>query len=158
MKEHKPIRRDKAFVSFSRDHHFGLLLVWKIRNDLKGNMDAKPISEYVLTFFDDNLNQHFKDEESLLFSKLPADDVLRKQAKTEHNKIYLLIESLRENNEDKELLKEFADLLEVHIRFEERVLFNHLQEKMDTDELEAIFISINKDDHVSNSMKLFAHT
>ena len=51
MKNQAPIKRHQAIVSFSKDHHFGLLLVWKIRQGLKKSIDPVRISNYVLFFF-----------------------------------------------------------------------------------------------------------
>ena len=155
MKEHKPIKRDKAFVPFSKDHHFSLLLAWKIRNDLANKVKAEHICSYVLEFFSDNLEQHFKEEEELIFCKLSTDDALRKQAENEHRKIYLLMESIQQNTADKELLNEFANTLETHIRFEERTLFNHLQQNMKSEELEEVFLIAQENDDDGKHRKLF---
>jgi len=117
MKNQAPIKRHQAIVSFSKDHHFGLLLIWKIRQGLE---------------------KHFKEEEQLLFSKLPADDVLRKQAEGDHQAIYKLVAAIEKKKDDAVLLNQLADELEKHIRFEERELFNHLQDNIKADDLEAI--------------------
>lgn len=130
MEKPTPIKRSKAFIQLSKDHHFGLLLVWKIRQDLAKVSPAVKISKYVMEFFDDELKAHFKEEEDYLFNKLAATDPLRVQAEGEHRAICNLIESIRRNETDKALLGQFGDLLEAHIRFEERTLFNHLQEHM----------------------------
>lgn len=139
---HKPIKRDKALVSLSKDHHFSLLLVWKIRQDIAANVDSKHISSYVLDFFRDDLYAHFKEEEEIVFSKLPGNDALRIQAEKEHKNICLLVESLQENDNDKGLQNQFADLLELHVKFEERILFNHLQQTLKPEVLEKIFVEI----------------
>jgi hemerythrin-like domain-containing protein len=141
MKKHKPIKRSKAFVRFSKDHHFGLLLVWQIRQDVAKETATSQIAGYVQDFFENDLRGHFKEEEELIFSKLPARDSLRNQAETEHSKLYLLIDCIRKDKSDKRLLQQFADSLEAHIRFEERVLFNHLQEIMSPEDLEALILS-----------------
>lgn len=41
--------------------------------------------------------------------------------------IYGIIDSLRKNTGNNDLLKKLADILEKHVRFEERELFNYLQ-------------------------------
>lgn len=136
MKDHTPIKRHQALVSFSKDHHFGLLLVWKIRQGLDNAISTERICNYIQYFFKEDLAKHFKEEEEMLFSKLPADDSLRKQAEGEHQ----LIKNLVANMASKKpaLPGQLADLLEKHIRFEERELFNHLQESMPIHDLEAI--------------------
>jgi len=35
MEKTNPIKRNEAIAELSRDHHFALLLVWKIREGLK---------------------------------------------------------------------------------------------------------------------------
>ncbi|OQP64011.1 hypothetical protein A3860_21565 [Niastella vici] len=140
METHKPIKRSKAFVQFSKDHHFGLLHIWQIRQDINKNTAAATIGKYILDFFEKDLAKHFKEEEELIFSKLPAEDPLRKQAEAEHAQLYLLIDSIKNNRIDKQLLQHFANLLEAHIRFEERTLFNHLQEILKPAELEEILL------------------
>ena len=67
MKTSTPLKRHPAIVSFSKDHHFGLLLVWKIRQGLAKAVDAERISKYVLYFFREDLEKHFQEEERLLF-------------------------------------------------------------------------------------------
>lgn len=138
MQTHKPIKRSKAFVQFSKEHHFGLLQVWQIRQDITNEVDAVLISRYVLDFFNKDLRGHFKKEEDYLFSQLPVGDLLREQAENEHSELYSLIEMITQKRSDKQLLQQFANLLEKHIRFEERVLFNHLQDTMSAEALEQL--------------------
>ena len=138
MKDHAPIKRHQALVSFSKEHHFGLLLVWKIRQGLANAVSAERISRYVLFFFNEDLKIHFREEEELLFSKLPASDTLRIQAEEEHKEIYSLIAVITQTANDEKLLRQFADTLDKHIRFEERTLFNHLQTHVTPEELEEI--------------------
>lgn len=138
MKNQAPIKRHQAIVSFSKDHHFGLLLVWKIRQGLTKNVSPERISKYVLYFFSEDLEKHFKEEEQLLFSKLPANDMLRKQAEGDHLAIYELVAAIGKKKDDATLLNQLADELEKHIRFEERELFNHLQDIIEPAYLETI--------------------
>lgn len=130
MQTPKPIKRHPGLVAFSKDHHFGLLLVWKIRDDLKKSVELSNINNSVIHFFDTDLIHHFTEEEELLFPKLPKDQLLRIQAETDHKNIRQVIEDLRQNPENKDLLNRFADALEQHIRFEERELFNFIQENL----------------------------
>lgn len=133
-----PIKRHPAIVQFSREHHFGLLLTWKIRQGLKNKIDPKRIAGYVLYFFDEDLKTHFAEEERSLFSKLEDADVLKQQALREHVEINGFIDAIRVNKNSQELLVNLADTLEKHIRFEERVLFNHLQSLLTDAELAAL--------------------
>lgn len=138
MNDQLPIKRHQAIVSFSKDHHFGLLLVWKIRHGLDNSINAARISNYVKYFFEEDLEKHFKEEEQLLFSRLPVYDSLRKRAEEDHQVIYKLVKAIDENKSDKKLLIQLANELEKHIRFEERELFNNLQNTITAEDLELI--------------------
>src|ERR1700693_5601443 len=118
MEVKKPIKRNAAIVEFSKDHHFALLLVWKIREGLRKLVEPERINRYIVHFFDTDLNYHFKDEEEILFNKLSTNNPLRIQAETEHKNVRQMIDELRNNFGDRNLLKNFADTLEKHIRFE----------------------------------------
>jgi iron-sulfur cluster repair protein YtfE (RIC family) len=123
-----PLKRHRALMAFSRDHHFGLLLVWKIKQGLDIAVAPERISNYVLYFFERDLKDHFEEEEQILFPKLPVDHLLRQQAENEHTIIKGLIEQIRKDRANKQLLLQFAQHLKDHIRFEERVLFTAIQE------------------------------
>ena len=150
MKDHAPIKRHQALVSFSKDPHFGLLLVWKIRQGLAKAVNNERISNYVFFFFKEDLEKHFKEEEQLLFCKLPSDDVLRKHAEKDHQTIYNLIGNIGKKKDDANLLNHFANVLEKHIRFEERELFNHLQNNIAAENLEKIADLFSNDNKAVN--------
>ena len=138
MKYHMPLKRHQAIVSFSKDHHYGLLLVWKIRQGLNSAVDPERISNYAIYFFNEDLKKHFIEEEQLLFSKLADNDALRKLAEEDHRVIYALIAAIEEKKNDAILLKQLEEKLEKHIRFEERQLFIHLQNTISASKLESI--------------------
>lgn len=134
----KPQKRHQAIVSFSKEHHFGLLLSWKIRNGLAHGVDEKRISDYLLYIFKEDILWHFHDEETLLFSPLPAGDLMIAKATDGHRLLKALASEIEQSKNDAALLIKFADELEEHIRYEERILFNYLQVKILPDELEKI--------------------
>lgn len=126
----KPIRRIEALVNFSREHHFALLMIWKIRQGIKNNIDAGRISRFAVYYFDKALRRHFVEEESGIFSDLAPTDRNIKQAMREHDSIYSLVNKLEDCSNDYVLLNSYANMLESHIRFEERTLFNSIQENI----------------------------
>lgn len=121
-----PIKRHEALAPFSRDHHNGLLLVWKIRQGLKKNIEPSRIVNYLEFAFAGDLEPHFRDEEKWLFPLLENENPGRLRAEADHSRMRGLLEKLREEARP-EWLSEFAQALEVHIRFEERELFNEIQ-------------------------------
>lgn len=151
METSKPIKRSPAIAEFSRDHHFTLLLVWKMRQGFNKSIKPERISKYALHYIEKELLSHFKEEEELLFSKLPAENNLRVQAESEHKTIYQMSERLKENPADMSLLRNFADTLEKHVRFEERQLFNYLQTSIPEDELLKVAASLKVREHEDES-------
>lgn len=123
----RPLKRHPALVPLSRDHHHALLLVWKIRQGLKQEAGDERISRYLLYFFRNFLEVHFREEEEHLFVLLETDDPLRLRAEQEHREIVSLVTAIGPGKDATSLLSPFADLLERHIRFEERELFSHIE-------------------------------
>ncbi len=120
----KPIKRHEALKPISREHHHGLLLCWKIRQGLSKDIAPKRIKAYVDWFWDTHLKFHFEVEEKHVFPVLANDHPLVIQVLEEHKQIHALIES---KQDVLETLKTLEKVLDDHIRFEERVLFNEIQ-------------------------------
>lgn len=138
----KPIRRSKALMPLSREHHFDLLLAWKIRRGLANGAELKRIADYV-AYMDKNLVEaHFRDEEKLLFAPFLPGDELCERAMAEHAAIREITAKIRqEQYRDRDLFEQLADAIEAHVRFEERELFPYLEQKISRerlDELEGI--------------------
>ena len=132
-----PIKRSPHIAELSRDHHHTLLLGWKIRQGIKLNADTSRISAYAVHFYKNHIEQHFDEEETLLFQGLPEGDELKERALSEHHSLRSLFTSLSTKS-DYEKLTLIADLLDQHIRFEERVLFPHIERTLPLEELEKV--------------------
>ena len=134
----KPIKRNQSLVQLSREHHFSLLFGWKIRQGIKNNTPSARMIPYAEYFWKHHLLPHFREEEEILF--IPASDPLIIKAKEEHAQIRQLVESLLTIQDilAGEKLRQLADQLDKHIRFEERELFPHLEKVLQPDQLERI--------------------
>ncbi len=131
-KEPKPIKRHPALQQFSREHHFGLLLCWKIREGFRREINPQRMKKYTEWFFNTHLKPHFEAEEEFMFSLLSDDDKLKKRALKEHRKLERLFHDEEDINRALSLIEEE---LEQHIRFEERILFNEIQKVATEEEL-----------------------
>jgi hemerythrin-like domain-containing protein len=133
--ERKPIKRSKYLVELSKDHHVSLLFCWKIREGLKKGVALPRICAYISFFWEQHLKEHFKEEEELLFNH--TQHPLCQQGKAEH---LLLFEQLNRLTHNERAAKEkyilFEELLNKHIRFEERVLFPSLENLLPVSVLE----------------------
>ena len=110
----KPIKRSEHIMKLSKEHHFGLLFCWKIRQGLK------------------------REEETILFS--PLKDELVRKAIEDHKQIKHILNALQESSahDAKQKLLHLANLVDNHIRYEERELFPHLEKMLSDEQLEKI--------------------
>jgi hypothetical protein len=143
-KETNPIKRSKQLTPLSKDHHDGLLFAWKIRQGLKNGTDIKLIAEYTQWFWQNHLEEHFREEEQILAPHLPADNELLKQMFDEHENIEAMIH-INENIPDATLLSKLAQAIDDHIRFEERVLFPYAEKIIPEKELNLIYEQLPKE-------------
>lgn len=130
-----PAKRHPSLIPLSHDHHHGLVLAFRLREGLPRN--RKPFdnpqeqAEDAVRFFRDNLVPHFRAEEEALFPAMracvPHAAALLDTLTTEHAEIRSYIDQLSQILSDDtplpSLLKAFGNLLERHIRCEERELF-----------------------------------
>lgn len=126
-----PIKRNESLRNVSRDHHFGLLFCWKLRTGLK-TVEPIRIKHYADHFYKVHLLPHFKLEERYIFPLLGEEHTLVQKAMEDHKKLTRLFE---EKDCSADSLTRIEQLLEEHIRFEERVLFKELQRVVQEDQL-----------------------
>ncbi len=129
------MKRHESIIPLSRDHHHALLFCWKLKQGIQKNVQSDRLSAYVNYFFDQHLQLHFRLEEELLFSK--SQDKLCSQAMDEHQQLEKLVSAIAQH----ERIQDIATLvlqLEAHIRFEERVLFPHLEQILSSATLQQI--------------------
>ncbi|WP_271270602.1 hypothetical protein [Aliamphritea hakodatensis] len=116
------MKRSLALTPLSKEHHLALVNAKRI-------LDAAQVSSQALsnqwqvmhgTFIADLL-VHF-DEEEKLFAHLLSGD-LKQQFEEEHRQLRCL--ATADTDEER---AEFARLLRAHVRFEEREMFNWLEE------------------------------
>ncbi len=130
-----PIKRHKCLAPLSRDHHRGLILAQLIKKDAPDYKDLPKTNsdkvEYTINFYKNELVKHFKNEEDILFpavkNKSKEIDLLFKVIISEHKKIKQLVVQLESGENKSDILNELGVLLELHIRKEERLLFEKIQ-------------------------------
>lgn len=128
------MKRHESIVTLSKDHHFGLLFCWKIRQGVKRQVPPDRILPYIEYFWSNHLQPHFEAEETLPFAAVQDDLVDR--AIADHKHIEQLVKTIT-SVEPVVLaqLNTLADALDSHIRFEERVLFPHLEKALSSEKL-----------------------
>ncbi|MBL7758391.1 MAG: hemerythrin domain-containing protein [Chitinophagaceae bacterium] len=113
-------------IPLREEHRYGLLFCWRVREGLKQGVDAQRISWYVRSFWSQHLSLHFKDEESALF-RYQSTPVFQKMLQDHlllHDRIMKIISA---DFVQPGQLTELIHLLDEHIRFEEKELFQYLK-------------------------------
>jgi quercetin dioxygenase-like cupin family protein len=121
------MKRDPALVPLSHDHHHALVAARRLRA-AADSPDAAAAAEAFARFFAEESVRHFRDEEERVFP-LVAESVeagpLVIRALVEHQRLHSLAGRVRDG--DPARMRALADLLEAHVRFEERELFPLLE-------------------------------
>ena len=129
------MKRHEALVQLSRDHHFGLLLCWKLKEGLKREISVERMSKYIGLFYLKNLKPHFAEEEETIFKVLGEEHPLIQEAISQHRIFKKMIE---DGLETPAQIEEFRALLELHIRTEERQIFPEIEKQATDEQLAAI--------------------
>jgi hemerythrin-like domain-containing protein len=142
--EKKPIKRNSNIVKLSRDHHASLLFCWKLRQGIKRHTAIERMVKYVQYFWSQHFAPHFKEEEEFLFAPLHDDKI--QKAIEDHKKIRSIINDLShlDSVQSTNQLSGLADTVDEHIRYEERVLYPHLEVLLSEKQLEDIGKSISE--------------
>jgi len=152
MEEIKPIKRSKELAPLSREHHDGLLFVWKIKQGLSNGTSLATLCNYTRWFWSNHMKPHFKDEEKVLVKYLPADNPLVSQMFDEHAYIRDVIISL-DKDPDPNSLQSLAEYINNHIRFEERELFAYAEQTLTPQQLNEIYNELSNDSHCETEWK-----
>ena len=140
------MKRHKSLIFISHDHYHGLQLAQLIKknspkfknlpNDLEGKKN------YIITFYENDLLHHFYLEENIILPAVKGRnkeiDKLFEEMIVEHKNIERTVESLKENTDIEDKLDEIGLMLQDHIRKEEKILFEKIQDELSEDELQKL--------------------
>jgi len=140
----KPIKRNENIIKLSQDHHASLLFCWKLRQGVKYHAPVERMKQYVQYFWDHHFSTHFKEEEEFLFA--PLNDEKVQKAIDDHQKIKTFIDQIGfpGSEDEADVLLELADIVDDHVRYEERILFPYLEKALSEEQLETISTQISK--------------
>ena len=130
------MKRHKKLIPYSRFHRkilFLALIVKENAPEVKGYpTETQAKINYALSFYKEELTAHFKLEQINLFdfylNKDKEVDVIIKELIAERTEINNLFQSLSVNKKEA-TLHQLGELLEKHVRKEERIFFQLLQQK-----------------------------
>ncbi len=123
------MKRHHALEPFSRDHYSGLVAA----RHLKDNPGLDTSAE-LLQLWKDEMDDHFREEESLLVPIAPSN--LASRLKKEHREIRSMIGRAKTHGLTEDEATKLGTMLHDHIRWEERELFPALETTHQLDEIE----------------------
>ncbi len=133
------MKRNAALIPLSHDHHHALVEARRLRRAAdRDYAERREAVDGFLRFFSTDTIRHFREEEEQLFPMVAGHDgvagELVVQVLLEHQRIHALVRrveiGLAANQADPSLMRELADLLEAHVRLEERRLFPAIEETL----------------------------
>lgn len=137
-----PVKRVAELRDLSDDHHTGLVLARRCKQAGRADSDfsAEQVWEQVLEAFSSHLEPHFQIEEQHLLPALEAigEAALAARVRQDHSALRTL---QRIEVPNRALVKRFGELLESHIRYEERQVFEPTQERLPARALQAIAVA-----------------
>ena len=130
------MKRIPELRDLSDDHHTALVLARRCRRPQPGD-DARAVWSRLREAFASHLEPHFAIEEEHLLPALEAigEPELAERIRAEHA---LLRARVAEGAGDREALAELGQLLDAHVRFEEREVFEATQHRLPDATLRAI--------------------
>ena len=130
------MKRHPALVPLSDDHHQELVQARRLVRAAEGAPEERLAAgaAYVETFFTETV-EHFRREEESVFplyaAHAGANDPLLRRTLEEHMQLHGLVRALRSEvaagEVTAETLAALGSLLQAHVRFEERELFEEIQ-------------------------------
>ncbi len=139
------MKRSRELKPLSSEHHQALLVAFQLKKGLAGHAEAAGAPKdlpgllaLARRFEEQVLRAHARAEEELLGQYFTGDDMAR--LRQEHHKLGRLIQSARTARPPdlRAALGAFADLLERHVRWEERELFPYAEGHVDEATLASI--------------------
>jgi hypothetical protein len=144
-------KRSRELRPLSSEHHQALLIAFQLKKGLAGHAetagapkDLPGLLALARRFEDSIFLAHTRAEEELLGEHISSTDM--KRLKFEHGEMIRLLELARtaKPGDLRQALTSFADLLERHIRWEERELFPGCEGVLGDDELARIGHELEK--------------
>jgi hypothetical protein len=144
-------RRKRELKPLSSEHEQALLIAFQLRHGLSGHGDSAgapkdlPGLVALARRYDETVfSPHTRAEEELLPGHVPEEDLRRLVA--EHEEMRRCLEQARSARpaEGRAALARFADLLERHVRWEERELFPALERAITSEALATVGQELEK--------------
>jgi hemerythrin-like domain-containing protein len=140
-------KRQESLLPLTRDHHQALSQAGRLKRSASSEDRATRVraADDFVNFYLGRALHHFREEEELFFPPATEHDALLPlvtRAVTEHLNIHRLVGLLKQQilkgDVDSQLMREVAEVLRRHVRFEEDEVFPLIERLVPFDRLEEI--------------------
>ena len=145
------LKRSRELKPLSSEHHQALLVAFQLKKGLSGHSesagapkDLAGLLGLARRFEQSVFTAHTRAEEELLGQHLPEADMRRLQFEHAEMTRLLSLAPQARPNDMRQALTAFADLLERHVRWEERELFPACEAAMGVDALALVGHELEK--------------
>jgi hemerythrin-like domain-containing protein len=124
-------KRHDSLIPLTHDHHHALAQARRLLLGAEGSPEDRTIAaKGFVAFFETDTLTHFREEEETVFPLVvtqPSAEPILARAMIDHLRLHALVHDLKETLDtgapSGRTLRRIADLLEKHIRFEEKEVF-----------------------------------
>lgn len=143
-------RRHESLIPLSHDHHHGLVVALRLREGYarleprRAGEGVESLVKETEAFYQSSLMLHFQVEEEILFPALRPfireDDTVIEELLADHEQIRSLVARVGDQTDQalRRHLTTLGELLERHIRREERELFPIFEERLSAERADQI--------------------
>ena len=140
------MKRSQALAHLSRDHQHALAVALRLRRATPASLSEAVAG--LFAYLESEGERHFELEERHVLPALPADDpeweTIRVRILDEHQALRAGAEELR-RDASPEGARALGQLLAQHVRFEERVAFPLLEDRLSVIALERLGLTLSDD-------------
>lgn len=139
--------RHEAIAQLSRDHHQALLQAMRLKRATDETSDE--VARAFVDFFDNECQHHFEVEEQVLLPlycawlgiELAVEPIVV-QVVREHVELRSMVELLRAEPGNTQLVRETGQRFDGHVRLEERKLFPMIQNALTDEQLTQLAVAV----------------
>lgn len=135
------MKRDPGLQPISRQHHDALMACLMIEKGVRKKTDLKVLQDFTRKVWDNDLSRHFTLEENYLVPQLRQrkfPEYIIQSLLRDHELLRVLSARILNGGASYQGFLAFSTLLEQHVRFEERLVFEKAQELIPEMELQQV--------------------
>jgi len=150
----KGIKRHEALYPLSHHHHHALFLALRLKRmgTDKSKLTVDEMKKEVEEFWEKDGNQHFRDEEEIVlpvyaqYESVDHPEII--EMLLEHVKLRSYVHQILTTEDDPiPLMNDFGELLNTHVRREERIVFPMIEKELPEHELQDLkpYLHVHED-------------